>query len=110
MVKLHRFKTFFRVQDRYPETPGAAYAHFAEASLNHQTSRRREMVPSIVEIVAVLELRDLMTVINCYGNATCEIGINSFTTSGKVSCEIREGNQQIGLEKQVCAGSGNTRK
>nr|CAB3264150.1 unconventional myosin-X [Phallusia mammillata] len=80
-----------RVQERFPETLGAAYAEFGENALSQQTSRRREMVPSIAEICAVLEMRDLVTVINCYGGATCDIYINSFTTAGKVVQKLRHG-------------------
>ena len=74
-----------RAQDRYPSTFGAAYAAFAEKSLRQQTSRRREMVPCVKEICSVLAMKEVETVIHCYGGATCNISINSATTVGKVS-------------------------
>jgi len=43
------------------------------------------MLPSVTEIASILEMRDLVTVVHCYGGATCEISINSYTTAGKVS-------------------------
>ncbi|XP_076810963.1 unconventional myosin-X-like isoform X2 [Clavelina lepadiformis] len=85
-----------RMQDKYPDTPGAAYAEFAESALSQQSSRRREQVPSIAEIVAVLELRDLVTTVHCYGGATCDIYINSFTTTGKVVETLQRGMQLEG--------------
>nr|XP_018666876.1 unconventional myosin-X isoform X2 [Ciona intestinalis] len=85
-----------RVKERYPETPGGVYAAFAEKSINKQTSRRREMVPSIPEICAALERRDLVTVIKCYGGATCDIYIDSFTTAGQVVQKLRRGMQLEG--------------
>lgn len=77
-----------RAQERYPSTFGAAYAAFAEESLRQQSSRRREMVPSVKEICSVLEMRELETVIHCYGGATCNISINSATTVGKVRTQL----------------------
>uniref|UniRef100_H2ZET4 Unconventional myosin-X n=1 Tax=Ciona savignyi TaxID=51511 RepID=H2ZET4_CIOSA len=85
-----------RTKERYPETPGGIYAAFAEKAVNLQTSRRREMVPSIPEICAALERRDLVTVIKCYGGATCDIYIDSFTTAGQVVQKLRRGMQLEG--------------
>ena len=64
------------------------FAEYGEEALELQPSRRREQVPSIKEIVAILQLRELTTKISCLGGATCEISIRSSTTAGQVTIKI----------------------
>jgi len=82
-----------RVQSKYPESQAAMFAEYGEEALELQPSRRREQVPSIKEIVAILQLRELTTKISCLGGATCEISIRSSTTAGQVVRKLRRGMQ-----------------
>ncbi|XP_039255307.2 unconventional myosin-X-like [Styela clava] len=80
-----------RVIQKYPESPAAQYAGYAIDSL--QRTRHRMEVPSLEEIITILELQSLVTTIYCYGGATCEIQIHSATTAGEVVEKLLRGMQ-----------------
>lgn len=93
-MKLSIVTFFFRIQEKYPDSPAAQYASYAMEALKQ--TRHRLQVPSVEEIIAILECRSLVTTIYCYGGATCEIQINSATTAGQVgslsnNCPINAG-------------------
>lgn len=83
-----------RVQEKFPDSPAAQYASYAMEALKQ--TRHRLQVPSIEEIIAILECRSLVTTIYCYGGATCEIQINSATTAGEVVKKLLRGMDQEG--------------
>ena len=71
-----------RIRDQVPESETAKFADFALDSL--KKTRVREFAPSRQEIITLLGRRKITTTVHCYGEGSCQITIDSSTTSGEV--------------------------
>ena len=71
-----------RVREMYVNTEMAKFADFALDSLKR--TRVRELPPSREEIITLLGRRKITATVHCYGGGSCQIIIDSATTSGEV--------------------------
>ena len=66
----------------YINTEMAKFAEFALDALKR--TRVRELPPSREEIITLLGRRKITATVHCYGGGSCQISIDSSTTSGEV--------------------------
>ncbi|XP_070564817.1 unconventional myosin-X-like [Ptychodera flava] len=78
-----------RQVELYPESQMAKYAQYALQTIKR--TRSREFVPSREEIIACLARREMNATVFCYGGGSCQISINSATTTGEVIKTLLKG-------------------
>lgn len=89
------------MRDQVPESEMSKFADFALDTL--KKTRAREFPPSRQEIITLLGRKKIRTTVHCYGEGTCEITIDSSTTSGEVvdtlckGMKIKQDNLIFGL-------------
>ncbi|XP_057292691.1 unconventional myosin-X-like isoform X2 [Hydractinia symbiolongicarpus] len=82
--KILRFLRFHlkRLRDQCPDTEISKFGDFALDALKR--TRVREFPPSREEIITLLGRRKITATVYCYGGGSCQITIDSSTTSGEV--------------------------
>uniref|UniRef100_A0A8C3SMD4 Pleckstrin homology, MyTH4 and FERM domain containing H3 n=1 Tax=Chelydra serpentina TaxID=8475 RepID=A0A8C3SMD4_CHESE len=75
-----------RTESECPGSEMAEYGRFVGAALDK--TQARECVPSLGEIVALLQRQDLLCTVHCPGTAACTVAISSHTTAEEVAREL----------------------
>ncbi|KAM7137720.1 pleckstrin homology domain-containing family H member 3 isoform 1-T1 [Macrochelys suwanniensis] len=75
-----------RTESECPGSEMAEYGRFIGAALDK--TQARECVPSLDEIVALLQRQDLLCTVHCPGTAACTVAVSSHTTAEEVAREL----------------------
>ena len=71
-----------RLSEQFTNSEIAKFSEFTAEALKR--TRVREYPPSREEIITLLGRRKINTTVYCYGGGSCQISIDSSTTSGEV--------------------------
>nr|XP_048685907.1 pleckstrin homology domain-containing family H member 3 isoform X1 [Caretta caretta] len=83
-----RFLNFHlgRTESEFPGSEMAEYGRFIGAALGK--TRVRECVPSLDEIVVLIQRQDMLCTVHCPGTSACTVAISSHTTAEEVAREL----------------------
>uniref|UniRef100_A0A8C0FXE3 Pleckstrin homology, MyTH4 and FERM domain containing H3 n=1 Tax=Chelonoidis abingdonii TaxID=106734 RepID=A0A8C0FXE3_CHEAB len=75
-----------RTESEFPSSEMAEYGHFIVAALDK--TQVRECVPSLDEIMALIQRQDMLCTVHCPGTSACTVTISSHTTAEEVAREL----------------------
>lgn len=75
-----------RTESEFPGSEMAEYGRFIAAALDK--TQVRECVPSLDEIVVLIQRQDMLCTVHCPGTSACTVAISSHTTAEEVAREL----------------------
>uniref|UniRef100_A0A8C4W0R2 Pleckstrin homology, MyTH4 and FERM domain containing H3 n=1 Tax=Gopherus evgoodei TaxID=1825980 RepID=A0A8C4W0R2_9SAUR len=75
-----------RTESEFPGSEMAEYGRFIVAALDK--TQVRECVPSLDEIVVLIQRQDMLCTVHCPGTSACTVAISSHTTAEEVAREL----------------------
>uniref|UniRef100_A0A8C3HU41 Pleckstrin homology, MyTH4 and FERM domain containing H3 n=1 Tax=Chrysemys picta bellii TaxID=8478 RepID=A0A8C3HU41_CHRPI len=75
-----------RTEREFPGSEMAEYGRFIAAALDK--TQVRECVPSLDEIVVLIQRQDMLCTVHCPGTSACTVAISSHTTAEEVAREL----------------------
>ncbi|EMP40517.1 Pleckstrin like proteiny domain-containing family H member 3 [Chelonia mydas] len=76
----------FPTESEFPGSEMAEYGRFIGAALGK--TQVRECVPSLDEIVVLIQRQDMLCTVHCPGTSACTVAISSHTTAEEVAREL----------------------
>ena len=78
-----------RTESRFPGSEMAKYACFIREALGK--TKGRECVPSLEEILVLMQRQEMICTVHCPGAPACSVAISSHTTAEEVRGRVRTG-------------------
>ncbi|XP_056367785.1 pleckstrin homology domain-containing family H member 3 isoform X1 [Oenanthe melanoleuca] len=75
-----------RTENRFPASEMAKYASFIREAL--EKTKGRECVPSLEEILVLMQRQEMICTVHCPGVPACSVAISSHTTAEEVAQEL----------------------